>query len=195
MIPALDHYGENVIYINQGYERDGISLFTTLAHEGYPGHLYQTVYYASQTPDPIRNLFTYNGYVEGWATYAEMCSYYLADLKKEQATLLQKNASILLGLYSLADMGIHDEGWSREELQAFFAGYGLGNQESVDQIYDLILSDPANYLKYYIGYLEFLDLKEDYVKENGKEFRQETFHKCVLDVGPAPFELVEKYAW
>ena len=195
MIPALDRYGENVIYINQGYERDGIALFTTLAHEGYPGHLYQTVYYASRTPDPIRNLFTYSGYVEGWATYAEMCSYYLADLKKEQAILLQKNASILLGLYSLADMGIHDEGWSREELQAFFAGYGLGNQESIDQIYDLILSDPANYLKYYIGYLEFLDLKEDYVKENGKEFRQETFHKCVLDVGPAPFELVEKYAW
>ena len=195
MIPALDRYGENVIYINQGYERDGIALYTTLAHEGYPGHLYQTVYYASRKPDPIRNLFTYGGYVEGWATYAEMCSYYLADLKKEQAILLQKNASILLGLYSLADMGIHDEGWSREELQAFFAGYGLGNQESIDQIYDLILSDPANYLKYYIGYLEFLDLKEAFVKEKGKEFRQEAFHKCVLDVGPAPFELVEKYAW
>ena len=67
-----------------------MTLFTTLAHEGYPGHLYQTIYYESTHPDPIRSLLDFGGYVEGWATYAEMGSYYLMGLSKEQATLLQK---------------------------------------------------------------------------------------------------------
>ena len=106
MIPEIDNISENVIYLNEGYVRDDLSMFTTLAHEGYPGHLYQTVYYASGNPDPVRNLFSFGGYVEGWATYAEMCSYYLADIPKEQAVFLQKNASVMLGLYALADMGI-----------------------------------------------------------------------------------------
>ena len=71
---------------------EDIRLFTTLAHEGYPGHLYQTTYYANTNPDPLRNLLNFSGYVEGWATYAEMCSYYLSSLEKPYATLLQKTA-------------------------------------------------------------------------------------------------------
>ena len=43
MIPAIDNSADNVIYINQGHLPDDLSLFTTLAHEGYPGHLYQTM--------------------------------------------------------------------------------------------------------------------------------------------------------
>ena len=102
-----------------------MALFTTLAHEGYPGHLYQTVYFANTNPDPIRTLFHFGGYVEGWATYAEMCSYYLAPLTKDQATLLQKNSSIVLGLYTLADIGIHYDGWSREDAIAFYKKYEM----------------------------------------------------------------------
>ena len=100
-----------------------LTLFTTLAHEGYPGHLYQTVYYASTAPDPLRSIFNFGGYVEGWATYAEMCSYSLAPLTREQSTLLQKNSSIILGLYTLADIGIHYEGWSRMDTISFFSNY------------------------------------------------------------------------
>ena len=79
-----------------GQMRDDLTLFTTLAHEGYPGHLYQTIFYESTDPDPVRSIFNFGGYVEGWATYAEMCSYYLTPLPKEQATILQKNGSVIL---------------------------------------------------------------------------------------------------
>ena len=122
MIPAIDNTGENVIYLNQSKMGDDLTLFTTLAHEGYPGHLYQTVYYEGTDPDPVRSLFSFGGYVEGWATYAEMCSYYLTPLSKEQAVLLQKNSSIILALYALADMGIHYEGWSRLDTVALQQG-------------------------------------------------------------------------
>lgn len=193
MIPAIDAYNENVIYVNEAQIGNTMALFTTLAHEGYPGHLYQTVYFANTNPDPIRTILNFGGYVEGWATYAEMCSYYLAPLTKDQATLLQKNSSIVLGLYTLADIGIHYDGWSREDAISFYKKYGIGDEDNINRIYDLILGSPGNYLKYYVGYVEFLELKKDWVKEYGSQASQKEFHKAVLDVGPAPFKVVEKY--
>lgn len=192
VIPAIDNSADNVIYINQGHLPDDLSLFTTLAHEGYPGHLYQTTYYAAKKPDPIRNLLNYGGYTEGWATYSEMMGYYYAPISKEQATLMQKNTSVILGLYALADMGIHYEGWTLIETVSFFRSYGITDTDTVEDIYDLIIADPANYLKYYIGYAELLELKRDAVKQWGKGFSQEKFHKAVLDVGPAPFDVVRE---
>ena len=195
MIPAIDNTEENVIYINRAHMNDDLTLFTTLAHEGYPGHLYQTVYYESTDPDPVRSVMDFGGYVEGWATYAEMGSYYLTPLSKEQAVLLQKNSSIILGLYALADMGIHYEGWSRMDTVAFFSNYGITDTETIERIYELIIGSPGNYLKYYIGYVEFLELKKDWAEEKGTEYSQKEFHEAVLEVGPAPFDIVEKYMW
>ena len=195
MIPAIDNTEENVIYINQGHMGNDLTLFTTLAHEGYPGHLYQTVFYESTDPDPIRSLMDFGGYVEGWATYAEMGSYYLTPLSKEQAVILQKNSSVILGLYALADIGIHYDGWSRMDTIAFFSNYGITDADTVEEIYELIIGSPANYLKYYIGYVEFLELKKDWAEEKGEEFSQKEFHEAVLEVGPAPFGIVEGYMW
>lgn len=190
MIPAIDNTQENVIYINAGHIPDDLSLFTTLAHEGYPGHLYQNVYYMNQNPDPIRCLLGYGGYTEGWATYSEMLSYYFAPIPKENATIMQKNTSILLGLYALADMGIHYDGWTLSDTVEFFSDYGISNADTVRGIYSLIVSDPANYLKYYIGYLEFLELKKYALKIWGDNFTQERFHKVILETGPAPFKIL-----
>ena len=191
MIPAIDYTEENVIYVNQIQMRDDLTLFTTLAHEGYPGHLYQTIFFENTDPDPVRSILNFDGYVEGWATYAEMCSYYLMPLSKTQAAILQKNSSVILALYALADMGIHYDGWSRMDTVEFYARYGIRDAETVNKIYDLILGSPGNYLKYYIGYVKFLELKKEWIKSGNQS--QKEFHQAVLSVGPAPFEIVGKY--
>ena len=193
MVPAIDNTEQNVIYINQRRMTDDISLFTTLAHEGYPGHLYQNVYYAHQKPDPIRCVLNYSGYTEGWATYSEMLSYYYTPLSQEQATLFQRNTSVILGLYALADMGIHYDGWSLLDTVSFFHTYGITDPTTIEDIYDLIIADPANYLKYYIGYVEFLELKKDAVEKWGENFTQKKFHKAVLDIGPTSFNVIRQY--
>ena len=190
MIPAIDNLTENVIYINNGQTASGLNLYTTLAHEGYPGHLYQTVYFSASEPDPIRSILDFGGYVEGWATYAEMMSYYLAPLPKTEASLLQKNSSVILGLYALADMGIHYDGWSVTDTVRFFSDYGINDANAVQSVYELIIGSPANYLKYYIGYLKFYELKKEMADTLGNQFSQKEFHRAVLDVGPAPFEIV-----
>lgn len=190
MIPAIDNLTENVIHINNGQTASGLNLYTTLAHEGYPGHLYQTVYFSASEPDPIRSILDFGGYVEGWATYAEMMSYYLAPLPKTEASLLQKNSSVILGLYALADMGIHYDGWSVTDTVRFFSDYGINDPNAVQSVYKLIIGSPANYLKYYIGYLKFYELKKEMADALGNQFSQKEFHRAVLDVGPAPFEIV-----
>lgn len=186
-VPAIDNSTENVIYINQSYSMESIQLFSTLAHEGYPGHLYQTTYFASTNPDPIRQLFSFKGYVEGWATYAEMCSYYISSLEKSEATFAQKQNSLLLGLYALADLGIHYEGWTLDDTISFFQNYGIESRESIQEIYKHILGDPANYLAYYVGYLEILSLKAE------SKLSQKDFHQKFLEIGPAPFSVVRNY--
>lgn len=183
-IPAIDNMDENVIYINQSHSMDELQLFSTLAHEGYPGHLYQTTYFSAQNPDPIRYLFSFKGYVEGWATYAEMCSYYISPLDKSSATLAQKNNSLLLGMYAMADLGIHYEGWSFEDTLEFFSTYGIQDETVVHEIYNYILGDPVNYLAYYVGYLEIMELK----RESGLSHKD--FHEKFLNIGPAPFSIV-----
>lgn len=193
MVPAIDNTENNIIYINQGHIPDDLELYTTLAHEGYPGHLYQTVYFASTDPAPIRSILNFGGYTEGWATYSEMASYYYTSLDKSTATLLQRNSSVILGLYALADMGIHYDGWSLLDTVSFFREYGITDNKTIENIYDLIIADPANYLKYYIGYVEFLELKRGAIEQWGEDFSQKRFHKAVLDIGPAPFDILRKY--
>ena len=193
MIPAIDNYQSNVIYINQGQIFDSLSLYTTLAHEGYPGHLYQTVYFHSQNPDPVRSILDFGGYVEGWATYTEMMAYYMAPLSEMEATLLQKNQSLILGLYAYADMGIHYDGWTQVDLNHFFSTYGITDPLVLESIYHMIIGTPANYLKYYLGYLEIYDLKKEIAGELRTEFSQKAFHEAILTAGPAPFDIVNEF--
>lgn len=193
LIPSIDNYTENTIYINQAHNLADINLFTTLAHEGYPGHLYQTTYFANTEPDPIRTVLNFSGYVEGWATYAEMCSYYISSLEKPNATLLQKNNSIILGLYAMADIGIHYDGWNIEDTLKFFSAYGINDEAVIQEIYEYIVGDPANYLAYYVGYLEMLELKKECMKKEGNNFSQKEFHQRILEIGPAPFEVIRKH--
>ncbi len=190
LIPAIDNPTENTIYLNPAQMTDPLTLYTTLAHEGYPGHLYQTTYYTTKNPDPLRSLLDFGGYVEGWATYTEMTSYYLSDLPSELAKLYQSNASLSLGLYARADIGIHYEGWTLEDTSHFFQTYGISDIASIKAIYDLVIATPTNYLKYYVGYLEILELKKECISTWGEDFSQIRFHTELLEIGPAPFDII-----
>lgn len=189
----IDDISQNCIYINGSSNYQELKLYTTLAHEGFPGHLYQNIMERSQDFSAIRSILGSSGYSEGWATYVEMISYTYADIEPELALLLQKDQSALLSLYASADMGIHYQGWSLEEMMEFFGEYQITDKATLTEIYQLIVEEPAHYLKYYIGYLEFLNLK-DYAKEIfGEQYSDYQFHKALMKLGPAPFSVLKKY--
>lgn len=193
IVAPIDNYIDNVIYINSGYMSSDIYAFTTLAHEGYPGHLYQTVMTYTYEYPWIRSVLNYNGYVEGWATYIEMMSYNYAGLKEDVASFLSHNQAATLSLYATSDIGLHYYGWTFEEMKSFWEGYGITNEAVIKEITQLILSEPGNYLKYYVGYIEFLELKAHAQELFGLDYSDIQFHKAVLDIGPASFSILEKY--
>lgn len=189
----LDNYEKNSIFINKSTDSSTMRYFTTLAHEGYPGHLYQTVMSYEADISPARSILSFPGYVEGWATYVEMLSFQYAGLDEKVADLLQLNQSALLSLYATTDLGIHYDGWSFSDTVAFWSDYGITDQDALRKVYELIVEEPSHYLKYYVGYLEFLELKEKAQETYGNAYSDIAFHQAILDIGPAPFEILEKY--
>lgn len=187
----IDDISHNRIYINDAKNDTDIYYFTTLAHEGYPGHLYQTICTASYGAPEVRSLLNYPGYTEGWATYTEMQSFYYAGLDPDLASLLQHNQAATLSLYATADIGIHYFGWEKEKNAAFWSEYGVDDTATVKRITDLILEEPGNYLKYYVGYLKFRQMREQLALEN-KSFSVSAFHEAILRTGPSPFSVLEE---
>lgn len=190
LVPPIDLTTQNCIYINEPQIRDDLSFFTTLAHEGYPGHLYQNAMFEKTNPTPLRTLLSYPGYSEGWASYAELYSYRLSGLSESAAILQENNALLTLCMYAMADIHIHYDGYTEGGLKEYLNGFGITNEESIHAIYLQILAEPANYLKYTMGCLEFLSLKEDVQKAAGDSFDLLAFHEKILSAGPCSFRVL-----
>ena len=75
----------------------------------------------------------------------------------------------------------------------FFRSYGITETDVIEEIYQYIIETPANYLRYYVGYLGFYDLKSAVQQKEGDSFDLKEFHRDVLEIGPAPFPIVQKY--
>ena len=214
MMPPIDNVLNNTIYINAPDTSDELSLFTTLAHEGYPGHLYQTVYcqnfWNQSGTMPLRSVLYYGGFVEGWALYAEMTSYdyairlTAADYPEAQSyyQACRLDRQIQLCLYSLLDISIHYDGITLEDVQEILASFGSTNADTAAAIYSHIAEEPCNYPKYYLGYLEIMELKkqaarvwcdnnqvpaahDDDIYDNSDFLKY--FHSFLLENGPADF--------
>lgn len=195
MIPAMDDYSNNTIYINSLYTNDeNGNLFTTLAHEGFPGHLYQTVYFNSTRPSPIRQILDYPGYVEGWASYVEMNIFPYLDYPLDGNSLCklyQSDTIINLALCSRIDLGVNYEGWTLNDTRHFFEENGFRDYYA-ENVYSYVVESPSNYLSYFIGYLEIEDLKSAYRNLKMENYSDQDFHKHFLDIGPADFETIRK---
>lgn len=204
LTPPLDDISENVIYINQKNNPSGVSLYTTLAHEGYPGHLYQTVYsqlyLQKSNANPVRSLLNYGGYTEGWAMYVELRAYdYAKRVMKDtapQAEIVYEayrlDRQIQLCLYSLLDIAIHYEGAAYPQVHKILSSIGINNPSSTRSIYEYITEEPTNYLKYYLGYLEILNLQQEAKELWGNGYSDYLFHKFYLENGPADFSALSR---
>ncbi len=197
MTPPLDDYEHNSIYINQG-SASSQSLWSTLAHEGVPGHMYQFVYFLSNDPEPIRTLQDFSGYQEGWATYVEMMSFEYYDKYDNPSFAAFEAANNKLNLLVSArvEIGVNYEGWDLEDTQKYLSDNGFMPEVAQD-IIDYVVAEPGNYQMYCTGWLEFEELKTYAKDELGDKFDEKEFHKVILDAGPCQFWLlrnrVEEY--
>ncbi len=189
LVPAIDDYKNNIIYINPTFDMSNI--FPTMAHEAYPGHLYQSVYFRETNPPSIRNLISFGGYIEGWATYVEYYSYYLAGFDKNVADFIVANMVTNMGIYCMLDIGIHYEGWTLADAYNYLLELGIEDKDLTTILYDIIIEEPCMYPQYGIGYLEIIKLKDKAISELGEHFVLKDFHTFLLDIGPAPFPIIQ----
>lgn len=190
----VDNSSIQNIYINNGANNSFSGLYPTIAHEGYPGHLYQHLYYSNTEHELIRDVMSFTGYSEGWATYVEMISYSYAGVDMNLATALAAYNVYSLCLYGQMDLGINYYGWTKETLADFvYEHFETEDDELVNDLYGAFLEKPGNYLNYILGYIEIMELKKTATSELGTKFNLKEFHKFLLDFGDAPFYIIEDY--
>ncbi len=192
LTPPIDTQNENFIYINQSSVAARHDIYTVMAHEGYPGHLYQCNYFNTVNSSRLRALMNFSCYVEGWATYVQYLAYqWDENASPELAKLLAVNESAYLALYALVDYQINYEGMDLTELEQFMKNsFGISSPEAAGTLYQIVCEDPANYMKYYVGYLEISQMREEAERTLKNDFNVKEFHTFLLDFGPAPFSLI-----
>lgn len=195
LTPPIDTRTPNSIYLNPSDDMKGMNLYSTLAHEGFPGHLYQTQYFSKTEAHPLLSLFANGGYVEGWATYIESYAYQYAPVSYEISQYYSLNRSFHLCLYSILDIGIHYHGWKPDRANELLLAIGIDDETVQKTIYQCLLEDPANYLKYCAGAIYLQDIRDDAEELLGKDFDISDFHKKILETGPVPFPVLRKYTF
>ena len=189
-IPQLDNLDINSIYINSS-GTSASELYPTLAHEGYPGHMYQTQYFAATNPDWIRYILAPGGYVEGWASYVEVLSYNYAQTGNDALNkMYAANYATVLCLYAKGDIGVNYYGWSEDDVYRFISQYGFDDKSVAHEMYYAFVSDPGNYCKYVLGMLGFEQLKTKAQSELSDKFNLKNFHQYILDMGPVQFDIL-----
>jgi len=196
LTPAIDNFDDNVIYINPSQVRDDLFLFTVMAHEGYPGHMYQTVYFLQQSPHPVRTQFSNSGYKEAWATYVEMISYHYSGLEADEATLLWNNRFYGLVIQAHADFRVNVLGWDLDQITEMFIELDI-HRSVAEDIFDMVTGVPLHTMLYVIGYIELIELLE-YAEDTLRgDFELLEFHRFFLNIGPTPFSIIREnmYEW
>ncbi len=190
--PCIDDYTHNVIQVNRSENNGGAgALSATYAHEGYPGHLYQMTYFLSTNPYPVRDMLNFLGYSEGWAMYVEMRSYNWITYSNYDSDYVRKLyvAAELqnLAFCCLADIYVNYYGYSLQDLCNYMDELGF-NTETAEGLYDMMIEEPGYYPQYFVGYLEFVELR-DYAKSQlGDSFDEIGYHQTILETGPCDFD-------
>ena len=195
-IPALDGTTPKQIRVNMledALNVQSLETFSTVAHEGIPGHMYQIAYAYKNVKDPWRNsMASFLGYTEGYATYTELYALQYLDGVSADAVKLQQNMVVYQDcLVALADIGIHYEGWTKEDAAKFLEENGLAVTD-ISDFYNQLQANPTAFLSYYVGYVQIANLKKDAQEELKDKFNDRDFHEAILKSGAAPFHVVEE---
>lgn len=198
MSPPIDDKENNLIYVN-GAHTDG--MWTTLSHEGCPGHMYQNTFFQSTNPKPIRAIQGNLGYMEGWAVYASYktlskCDFGGSEYAQQYAQLYKINEDLGYLLYGRIDLGVNFEGWNLDDVKKYLETSGYSS-DGAEEIMGVVIGDPGLYLSYTTGYYEMEELRNYAEQELGSKFDEKEYHKAILTAGPCQYKelrtVVDKY--
>ena len=164
--------------------------FTTfiIIHELFPGHYIQSKI-NRENPHPVRILFPYGLYSEGWATLCERVALdvgwdnhnkltYLAHLRKRIENANRAYTSVQ----------VHCNGWDQEKVQEFSVNTSLLAPQFAKSLWGRLMRSPMQITSYFLGTQKFTELYENEMKRLGDKFRNIDFMNTVLRAGPIPLD-------
>ena len=191
LTPQSDNPDHKVIRVNPKNKDTDIELFSTLAHEGYPGHLYQDEYFRmSDGYHPINSTLNYTGYMEGWATMMGTDAYLWAtNGDKSAAFMYDFDYTYSMSIVGCCDIGVNYYNWSKDELRKFVKDNYL-SADAADEIYAMVVADPVIYLPYTLCHFQCIDIINELQTSKGMTKMQA--YEAFLKVGPCSFDVLRK---
>jgi uncharacterized protein (DUF885 family) len=171
-----------------------LDLYTLAYHEAIPGHHLQlTIAQELGAALPsFRRVLVHDGYIEGWAKYAEVLPR-LAAINMDPCWDIARSRQELYSTANLAlDTAIHAMGWTRDRGIAFFADNTGCSREFASSIVNRIIARPAQVCAYKIGMMTMLNARQRMERALGERFDIRHFHDVILGRGSMPLALLDR---
>lgn len=191
----IDNHNQNIIRTNPNNMQPGYETYGTLSHEGFPGHLYQHVYFYKTNPHNFRSAIGFIGYTEGWAVNAQYYAYQFADIGSEYAAAaIYFDDAYYFILYSIIDLGVNYFGWTAKDIMKYFEEESQlfsFNKDNAEYFRSFLIEMPGTYCSYGIGSSNFMTLCEETKAAMGDKFDYISYHDALLKNGPLPFNILK----
>lgn len=200
VLSRIDDINVNNVKVNgSAVEGNSLSLYTTLAHEGYPGHLYQhTAFCSKDKVHDIRKTLGFIGATEGWAQYASYCALDYLDISESLKRLIYIDDLLSYVVVSRVDIGVNYEGWDLDDTYRYLKDFIEVDRDydeegnTVKYFYDTVTGDPGTFIPYTVGYIKMIDMREHAEEVLGDSFDAVEYHKWIGDMGITSFDIYEE---
>ena len=192
MPSPLDDLSQNVIRVNPNNTGDDyLNSYSTIAHEGIPGHLYEHVHYYLTEPHNFRSTQSFIGYTEGFACYSQTNAFDYLPVSKgcKDIMFLQDFGSYIL--VAIIDMGVNCFNWSEDDVAQYMneAGY---NGDYAAELMEDVIDRVGVFNRYGIGFLNFRALHDYATDALGDKFDEVAFNTAITNNGPLPFNILKE---
>lgn len=193
--PPIDNLNQNVIRVNakiNNEDYDQMSVFEVMAHEGFPGHLYQNIYFQQKNPHKFRATQSFIGYTEGYADLAAMDAIDMLNVDDGYKAVAKLNSITFNShlLLSIVDLGVNYFGWDvntiGNKLEKLFLDKAIAQP-----LYDMVVAMPGTFVRYGVGYVSHLNLRKKAMDELGDKFDFVAYDRAIIENGPLPFAILE----
>lgn len=193
--PPIDNLNQNVIRVNakiDNDEYDQMSVFEVMAHEGFPGHLYQNIYFQQRNPHKFRATQSFIGYTEGYADLAAMDAIDMLNIDDGYKAVAKLNSITFNShlLLSIVDLGVNYFGWDANTLGKKLEKLFL-DKTIAQTLYDMVVAMPGIFVRYGVGYVSHLNLRKKAMDELGDKFDFVAYDRAIIENGPLPFAILE----
>ena len=193
--PPIDNLNQNGIRVNAKIDSDyydQMSVFEVMAHEGFPGHLYQNIYFQQTNPHKVRATQSFVGYTEGYADLAAYDALEMLDIPNEYKGIARIDSITFNShiLYSIIDLGVNYFGWNVKTLAKKLDNLMLDASMAQD-LYDTVVAMPGVFVRYGVGFVNHINLRKKAMDELGDKFDFVAYDRAIIENGPLPFAILE----